>query len=217
MKGVDLSRHLAALPPRPPRVCRGRVVELTGLVVRAVAEGLRQGELVRIRSTGREPLVAEVVGFRAEEAVLLALGETRGLAPGAEVIPSGRSLTVRAGRALLGRVLDGLGQPIDGRPLPEGLVTWDLDRPSPNPLSRGRIRRPLQLGVRALDALLTAGEGQRIGLFAGSGVGKSTLLGQIARGTAADVVVVGLVGERGREVREFLEESLGPEGLARSG
>ena len=216
VNGIDLGRHLAALPQRPPHVCRGRVVELTGLVVRAAAEGLRQGELVHIRSDGSEPLVAEVVGFRADEAVLLPLGDTRGLAPGAEVVPSGRPLTVRAGRALLGRVLDGLGRPLDGRPLPEGLAPWDLHRPAPNPLERERVRRPLQLGVRALDALLTAGEGQRIGLFAGSGVGKSMLLGQIARGTSADVVVVGLVGERGREVREFLEESLGPEGLERS-
>ena len=216
VNGIDLGRHLAALPQRPPHVCRGRVVELTGLVVRAAAEGLRQGELVHIHSDGSEPLVAEVVGFRADEAVLLPLGDTRGLAPGAEVVPSGRPLTVRAGRALLGRVLDGLGRPLDGRPLPEGLAPWDLHRPAPNPLERERVRRPLQLGVRALDALLTAGEGQRIGLFAGSGVGKSMLLGQIARGTSADVVVVGLVGERGREVREFLEESLGPEGLERS-
>jgi type III secretion protein N (ATPase) len=216
MRGVDLARHLARLPPRPPRVCRGRVVELTGLVVRALAEGLRQGELVRIRSAGAKPLVAEVVGFRGDEAVLLPLGDTRGLAPGAEVVPSGRPFAIRAGRALLGRVLDGLGRPIDGRALPEGLVPWDLERAAPNPLQRQRVRRPLQLGVRALDALLTAGEGQRIGLFAGSGVGKSTLLGQIARGTAADVVVVGLVGERGREVREFLDESLGQDGLART-
>jgi type III secretion protein N (ATPase) len=197
-------------------VCRGRVVELTGLVVRAVAEGLRQGEVVRIQTPGEEPLLAEVVGFRAEEAVLFPLGEPRGLAPGAEVTPSGRPLTIRVGRPLLGRILDGLGRPLDGRPLPAGLSTWALERSAPRPLERERVRRPLQLGVRVLDALLTAGEGQRIGLFAGSGVGKSTLLGQIARGTAADVVVVGLVGERGREVREFLEESLGPEGLARS-
>ena len=215
MSGM-LSRHVASLPPRPPPVFRGRVVELTGLVVRAVAEGVRQGELVHIRSDGGEPLAAEVVGFRAGEAVLLPLGDTRGLAPGAEVVPSGRHLTLRVGPALLGRVVDALGHPVDGRPLPSGLAAWDLERPAPSPLERERVRRPLQLGVRALDALLTAGEGQRVGLFAGSGVGKSTLLGQIARGTAADVVVVGLVGERGREVREFLEDSLGREGLARS-
>ncbi len=216
MSGVDLTRHLAALPTRPPPVCRGRVVELTGLVVRAVAEGLRQGELVHIRSERWGPVPAEVVGFRADEAVLLPLGDTRGLAPGAEVVPSGRHLALRVGRALLGRVVDAVGQPLDGRPLPGGLAAWDLERPAPNPLERERVRRPLQLGIRALDALLTAGEGQRLGLFAGSGVGKSTLLGQIARGTAAEVVVVGLVGERGREVREFLEDCLGPEGLARS-
>lgn len=213
---IDLAHHLASLPLRPPRVCRGRVVELTGLVVRAAAEGLRQGELVHVERGGAEPIAAEVVGFRGDEAVLLPLGDTRGLAAGAEVVPSGTRLSIRVGRPLLGRVLDGLGRPIDGRPLPRGLATWDVDRPAPDPLLRERVRRPLQLGVRALDALLTAGEGQRIGLFAGSGVGKSTLLGQIARGTAADVVVVGLVGERGREVREFVEDALGAEGLAKS-
>ncbi len=213
---IDLARHLTSLPPRPPRVCRGRVVELTGLVVRAAAEGLRQGELVHIERGGAEPIAAEVVGFRADEAVLLPLGDTRGLAAGAEVVPSGTRFAIRVGRPLLGRVLDGLGRPIDGRPLPPGLATWDVDRPAPDPLLRERVRRPLQLGVRALDALLTAGEGQRVGLFAGSGVGKSTLLGQIARGTAADAVVVGLVGERGREVREFVEDALGAEGLAKS-
>jgi type III secretion protein N (ATPase) len=113
-------------------------------------------------------------------------------------------------------VLDGLGRPIDGRPPPAGLVPWRVDRPAPGPLERPPVRVPLPLGVRAIDALLTAGEGQRLGLFAGSGVGKSTLLGQIARGCAADVVVVGLVGERGREVRDFLDGALGAEGRARS-
>ncbi len=217
MSGIDLTRYVALLPEHAPLACRGRVVELTGLVVRALVEGVRQGELVAVRSTpGAAPLLAEVVGFRGEEAVLLPLGDTRGLALGAEVVPTGRPLAIRTGSSLLGRVLDGLGRPIDGRPLPAGLVPWSVERPAPGPLERQRVTRPLQLGLRALDALLTAGEGQRIGLFAGSGVGKSTLLGQIARGSAAEAVVVGLVGERGREVREFLEESLGPAGLARS-
>ncbi len=216
MSGIDLARYLAALPERPPPARRGRVVELTGLVVRAAVEGVRRGELVGIRAPGAAVLGAEVVGFRREEAVLLPLGDTRGLVVGAEVVPTGRPLAIRAGPSLLGRVLDGLGRPIDGRPLPDELVPWAVERPAPSPLERRRITQPLQLGLRALDALLTAGEGQRIGLFAGAGVGKSTLLGQIARGSAADAVVVGLVGERGREVREFLEESLGPAGLARS-
>jgi ATP synthase in type III secretion protein N len=212
---VDLGRHLQALPARAPLVATGRVVELTGLVVRAIVDGVRQGDLVEVRGPGAATLPAEVVGFRGEEAVLLPLGGTRGLAVGAEVVPTGAPLAIRAGPGLLGRVLDGLGRPIDGRPLPAGLAPWAVERAAPGPLARRRVTAPLALGVRALDALLTAGEGQRIGLFAGSGVGKSTLLGQIARGSAADVVVVGLVGERGREVRDFLEVSLGPEGLAR--
>ncbi len=216
MSGIDLTRYVSLLPEHAPLACRGRVVELTGLVVRAAVEGVRQGELVAVHTPGAAALLAEVVGFRGEEVVLLPLGDTRGLALGAEVVPTGRPLAIRAGPSLLGRVLDGLGQPIDGRPLPDELVPWSVERPAPGPLERQRVTRPLQLGLRALDALLTAGEGQRIGLFAGSGVGKSTLLGQIARGSAADAVVVGLVGERGREVREFLEESLGPAGLARS-
>ncbi|MCK5798960.1 MAG: FliI/YscN family ATPase, partial [Deltaproteobacteria bacterium] len=144
------------------------------------------------------------------------LGDPAGVGPDS-LAEAGGQATLRVGHALLGRVLDGLGRPLDGRPLPQGsLEPWPLERAAPDPLSRPRIRHPLQLGVRALDGLLTAGEGQRIGLFAGSGVGKSTLLGQIARQTNADICVVCLVGERGREVREFIEESLGDEGLARS-
>jgi type III secretion protein N (ATPase) len=216
VKPIELARRGAALPARAPLVCRGRVVELTGLSVRASIDGVRHGELVDLERPGGEPLPAEVVGFRGDEAVLLPLGETRGLGVGAVVTATGRPFAIRAGRALLGRVLDGLGRPIDGRPLPEGLAPWGVDRPAPSPLDRPRVAAPLALGVRAIDALLTAGEGQRIGLFAGSGVGKSSLLGQIARGSAAEVVVVGLVGERGREVRDFVEESLGPAGLARS-
>jgi type III secretion protein N (ATPase) len=213
---IGLRARLARLPEHAPLPWRGRVVELTGLAVRAALGPVRQGELCHIDRSGAEPLPAEVVGFRAGEAVLLPLGETRGLALGAAVTPTGRPLSVGAGRALLGRVLDGLGRPIDGREAPRGLDPWAVDRPAPRPLSRRRVTAPLALGVRAIDALLTAGEGQRLGLFAGSGVGKSTLLGQIARGTAAEVVIVGLVGERGREVRDFVEVALGPEGLARS-
>ena len=123
---------------------------------------------------------------------------------------------MRAGEALRGRILDGLGRPIDGRPLPAGLEEWPVSRPPPPPLARRRIAAPLPLGVRAIDALATVGEGQRLGVFAGAGVGKSTLLGQIARNTRAELSVICLVGERGREVREFVEDALGPEGLARS-
>ncbi len=215
MSTSGLRGVLSTLPSRAPLRRTGRLVELTGVVLRATLAGVGQGELVEV-GDGSPPLVAEVVGFRGDEVVLLPLGSTAGLRAGAPVAPTDGPLRIRVGDALLGRVVDGLGVPIDGAPPPTGLTSWDVDRAPPAPLERAPIRRPLQVGVRAMDALLTMGEGQRIGLFAGSGVGKSTLLAQLARGTSADVVVVGLVGERGREVAEFLEDALGPEGRARS-
>jgi type III secretion protein N (ATPase) len=213
---VDLGPQRAALARATPLRLRGRVTRLTGLVLEAAVAGVRQGEAVEIVAPGRAPLLAEVVGLRDERVVLAPLGDPSGVGLDSAVVPTGRALTIRAGDALLGRVLDGLGRPLDGRPLPHGLEEWPVDRPAPGPLERRRIEAPLPLGVRALDALLTVGEGQRLGLFAGSGVGKSTLLGQIARGTRAELSVVCLVGERGREVREFLEGALGAAGLARS-
>jgi type III secretion protein N (ATPase) len=212
VSALDLDAALARLETaRLPRVS-GRVTEVTGLVIRAHVPGLRVGELCEVDRR----LGAEVVGFRKEEVVLMPLGETTGVGPESLVTPTGRPLTLGASNALRGRVLDGLGRPIDGRGPISSAAPWPVDRPAPAPLSRPRITRALPLGVRALDALLTAGEGQRLGLFAGSGVGKSTLLGQLARQTAADVNVIALVGERGREVVEFLDESLGPDGRARS-
>jgi type III secretion protein N (ATPase) len=193
---------------------RGRVTELVGLVLRATLPGVRVGDQVRVLRAGREPLDAEVVGFAQDRVLLMPLGDADGVGPDSLVESTGGRLSLRCGDALLGRILDGLGRPLDGGPPPEGeLIEWPVDRPAPNPLERPRIRRPLGLGVRVIDGLLTVGEGQRVGLFAGSGVGKSMLLGQIARNTEAEVSVIGLVGERGREVREFVEESLGP-GLA---
>lgn len=213
---LDLARMREAVAAARPVRIRGRVFQLAGLVAEAVLPGARYGEMVRIESEGREPLLAEVVGLREEGAVLLPLGDPAGLGVGADVVPTGRRLSIRVGEGLVGRILDGLGRPLDGGPLPDDLEEWAVDRPSPHPLSRRRVTEPLPVGVRALDGLLTLGEGQRVGLFAGPGVGKSSLLGQIARGTRADLSVVCLVGERGREVRDFLEESLGPRGLARS-
>jgi type III secretion protein N (ATPase) len=195
---------------------RGRVTAVTGLVVEAAAPNVRHGEVVELRRPGGAPLQAEVVGIREGRALLLPLGDPAGIGLDADVLALGRPLSLLVGEGLRGRILDGLGRPIDGRPLPPRLEPWPIDGPPPPPLRRRRISKPMALGVRALDALLTAGEGQRVGLFAGSGVGKSTLLGQIARGARCDVAVVGLVGERGREVGEFVEECLGPEGLRRS-
>lgn len=195
---------------------RGRVTALTGLAARAALDGARVGELAEIDLGAGRKLLAEVAGFREGEVVLLPLGEVRGMGTGCEVAALGRPASLRAGAGLLGRVLDGMGRPLDGRPLPLGLAEWPVDRPAPAPLRRGRIGRQLVTGLRVLDGLVALGEGQRIGLFAGPGAGKSTLMGHLARQARADAVVVGLVGERGREVREFLEDALGPEGLARS-
>jgi len=217
---LDVGRAMERLARAAPRHEAGRVVEVTGLVVRATVPGIRVGELCWIEppvgDEGGVRIEAEVVGFRGDEAVLMPLGELAGIGPDALVSTTGRPLSIGVAPGLLGRVLDGLGRPADGLGPVEGSVPWAVDRPAPDPLRRRRITRPLPLGVRAVDALLTVGEGQRLGLFAGSGVGKSTLMGQIARQTEADVNVIALVGERGREVAEFLEAQLGPEGRARS-
>jgi type III secretion protein N (ATPase) len=210
-----LVRQLAALDAAPRLRLAGRLTHLSGLSLEAAMAGVRLGDLVEVDRPGT-PLLAEVVALREDRAVLLPLGDPVGVGLDAEVRPTGRALDVGAGRGLLGRVLDGLGRPIDGRPLPAGLVRWPVDRPPPPPLERRPVVEPLVFGLRAIDGLLTAGRGQRLGLFAGAGVGKSTLLGQLARGARADLSVICLVGERGREVREFVEEALGEEGLRRS-
>jgi ATP synthase in type III secretion protein N len=223
---VEISEALNALDRVNPLRIAGHVTEVTGLVVRAAIPGVRVGEMVTIdvdalpgvlAGPGAARVQAEVVGFRDDEVVLMPLGPVAGIGPDSVVSPTGRSLTIRVGEGLLGRVVNGLGEPMDGAgPIAGPIEEWPVDRAAPDPLLRQRIRRPLTLGVRAIDALMTVGEGQRVGLFAGSGVGKSLLLGQIARHTDADVNVICLLGERGREVGEFLEDALGPEGRARS-
>lgn len=187
----------------------GHVDEIVGLVVRATVSGVSFGEIVKIDRRGREPLAAEVVGFRGEQAVLLPLGELHGVAPASSVWRTGEALSIRCGDDLKGRVLDGVGQPIDNGPALTG-ETWAVDRAAPNALERPPITEKLATGVRVIDSMLTLGRGQRVGLFAAAGVGKSTLLGQIARGTNADVIVVCLVGERGRELAELLGDELAP-------
>jgi type III secretion protein N (ATPase) len=218
MVDVDLGKAFARLENANPRRESGRVTEVTGLVIRASVPGVRVGELVNISAAkpGAPPLRAECVGFRGDEIVLMPLGEAAGIGPDALVTPTSRPFSIGVSDRLLGRVLDGLGSPIDGAGPIDGAREWAVDRPAPEPLSRPRVNRALPLGVRVLDGLLTAGEGQRLGIFAGAGVGKSTLMGQIARQTEADVNVIALVGERGREVVDFLEESLGTAGRARS-
>ncbi|MFI5233220.1 MAG: FliI/YscN family ATPase [Gemmatimonadales bacterium] len=209
-----LTRRIAELPRL---VAYGRVVRITGLVVEATGIDVGLGEICSISSLsdGRSVL-AEVCGFHDKGVLLMSLGELEGIHPGSMVVPLGRSMGVQVGPSLLGRVLDGLGQPIDGGPRLELTERMPLAAEPPNPLHRQVINEPLETGVRVIDGLLTIGRGQRIGIFAGSGVGKSTLLGMIARQAKADVNVIALLGERGREVRDFIENSLGPEGLARS-
>jgi type III secretion protein N (ATPase) len=214
---IDLKRYAQLIKESMSVRVRGRVTELTGLVIKAAVPNVRVGDVCEIRR-GSDLVRAEVVGFQGEEVMLMPLGELKGIGPDSEVIPTGRPLTIRAGDGMLGRVLNGIGEPMDGKgPLPtEGMVDWSVDRDCPDPYTRKRIERPLSLGVRCIDGLLTVGEGQRIGLFAGSGVGKSTLMGQIARNATAELAVIALIGERGREVLEFVEDSLGHEGLKRS-
>ncbi len=193
----------------------GRVLAVTGLAVRFALPGVRVGDVVRVRRRG-DPLSCEVVGFSRGEAIGMPLGDLAGIGPDDEVEATGGVFRVPVSEGLLGRVVDGLGRPIDGGPdlAPEDEVP--ARREPPRPLERRRIDRVLATGVRVLDAAITLGEGQRIGLFAGSGVGKSALLGSVARGAEADVVICALVGERGREVGEFLDQALGPAGRARS-
>jgi len=194
----------------------GRVANVVGLALEVTGVAAAVGDLCQIRcQTGM--LQAEVVGFRDERLLLMPLGELVGIYPGSEVWPTGRSQMVGVGPALLGRVIDGRGQPIDDRG-PVATSAWRPihDHAPPSALARRRIAEPLETGIRAIDALLPLGRGQRVGIFAGSGVGKSVLLGTLASHAAADVNVVALVGERGREVREFIERDLGGAGLARS-
>ena len=211
---MDLSSLRARLAETSTIAAKGRVRAVTGLAVRATLPGARIGDVVYLHRRG-EPLPGEIVGFDGGEAVILPLGDLIGVGPDDVVESTGAPLQVRASRALLGRVVSGFGRPLDGGPDIDGASVL-VDRPPPPALSRRPIERALPTGVRVIDGLLTLGEGQRVGLFAGSGVGKSTLLGAIARGTEADVVVVALVGERGREVGEFLEHSLGEEGRRKS-
>ena len=198
---------------------KGRVVQVVGTIIKASVPGVKVGEVCILRDPWENvEMQAEVIGFNKETVLLTALGQMTGLSVETEVIPTRRVHMVSVGELLLGRVLDGLGRPIDsdekGPLLPEGYYPVYAD--PPNPLERRIISKPISLGVKALDAMLTCGEGQRMGIFAAAGGGKSTLLAQIVRNTEADVTVLALIGERGREVREFIEKDLGPEGLAKS-
>lgn len=208
---VERARRADPLPPL------GRVVRTVGLLVESRGPRARVGELCDLVPAGGEPILPlEVVGFRDGLLQSVPLGTTAGIRPGDRIIARGGSAAIDVGDGLLGRVIDGLGRPLDSAGPIVAADTYPLQPPPMNPLARDPIVAPLGTGVRCIDALLTCGRGQRIGVFGGSGVGKSTLLGMMARGTAADISVIALVGERGREVRGFLEHDLGEDGLRRS-
>jgi type III secretion protein N (ATPase) len=196
---------------------RGRVENVVGTIIRAVLPNVKIGELCILRNPWEDwQLYAEVVGFQKQYALLTPFGSIQGISPATEVISTGETHSVGVGEALLGRVLDGLGNPLDGREAPQTSARYPVYADPPNPMLRRIIDRPLSMGLRAIDGLLTCGEGQRLGIFAAAGGGKSTLLSCLVKGTEADVVVLALIGERGREVREFIERDLGPEGMKKA-
>jgi type III secretion protein N (ATPase) len=208
----------SALDEARPLDVRGRVVQVVGTIIKAVVPGVKIGELCVLRNPWEDDweLQAEVVGFAKEAALLTPLGELIGVSSATEVIPTGRTHMVAVGPDMLGRVLNGIGKPMDGMPPVTAEKYYPVYAPPPNPMSRKMISKPISLGLRVMDGLLTCGEGQRLGIFAAAGGGKSTLLAAIIRNTEAEVIVLALIGERGREVREFIEKDLGPEGLAKS-
>ena len=218
-----------ALPLRPvsglvdalrsvdPLAYEGEVSQVVGILVEAEVPGVSVGTVCEVRpGRGRKPVLAEVVGFKGARSLLMPFGELVGISHGCKVRPLRSEHRVPVGMGLLGRILGPLGEPIDGKGPLLCRHHASIFRDPPDPLTRTRIREPLHVGVRAMDSLLTLGKGQRVGIMAGTGVGKSTLLGMIARNVSADVNVIALIGERGREVREFVEEALGEDGLARS-
>jgi len=214
---VNLEKYRVCLDALDPIQAYGRVTQVVGLVVEASGPACRLGAVCDIITCeGERRLAAEAMGFRNNRVLLMPLEEIRGIAPGCRVVARQEQSTVRVGRSLLGRVVDGIGAPIDGKGPVFAAEDYPLYAAAVNPLQRQRIQFPLDLGIRAVNGLLTVGCGQRIGVFAGSGVGKSVLLGMIARKTTADVNVIALIGERGREVNDFIEKDLGPEGLQRS-
>jgi len=211
-----LDDALARVGETPRFTACGRVTRVIGQVVEVSSLPVGVGEVCRIAPDDSHAILAQVVGFHERGILLMPLDETAGIHPGAVVIPLGRTLYANTGDRLVGRVLDGLGRPIDGKGPLGATRRCALSADPPHPLERPRVHEPLGTGVRAIDGLVTLGKGQRIGIMAGSGVGKSVLMGMIARHTTADVNVIALLGERGREVREFIERDLGPEGLRRS-
>ena len=213
---LGLETYFAALEQRPAWRWIGRVVQANGQTVESAGPLCCVGESCEIIDAAGCRHPGEVIGFRGAHVVSMPLHATQGIQYGDAVQALSAMPSLGVGEAMQGRILDALGGPLDGLPRPRVQATWPLDSAAPMPMQRESIREPLQTGLRVIDGLLTVGRGQRVGIFGGSGVGKSTLIGMMTRNTSADVTVVGLVGERGREVREFVEESLGEEGRKRS-
>ncbi len=211
-----LAQFRARLEAPPPLVVEGKLTRMVGLTLEAAGCRAAIGARCLISGPNGTEIEAEVVGFSEDKLFLMPTGDIDGLVPNARVVPSSQVYAAHVGDSLLGRVLDGAGQPLDGKGPLRAPVRVPLAGQSLNPLTRRLIREPLDVGIRAINALLTVGRGQRLGLFAGSGVGKSVLLGMMTRFTGADVVIVGLIGERGREVKEFVENILGREGMTRA-
>ncbi len=214
---IDLTKYHRIFDEVETPRSYGKICDVKGLLVEGYDPGTTMGEICRIfGGEGSEPMDGEVVGFRQGKVLMMPVDHLYGIAPGCKFLPLGKSADVPVCKGLLGRVIDGLGHPIDDK----GPIPFDSRYPiyadSINPLRRGRIQAPMDLGIRAINGLLSCGKGQRMGIFSGSGVGKSFLLGMMARNTEADVNVIGLIGERGREVREFIEKNLEEEGLAKS-
>ena len=217
MPGITLEPYAARLRGYEPLKTSGKIIDVVGLTICASGPPLSVGDLCYVQSERqRARIPVEVVGFRGDRILLMPLGDMAGIRPGDVLVPTHHPRLVHAGPQLLGRVIGSLGQPIDGRPAPVWESKRPLLAPAPAPLERERINQPVATGIRAVDACVTCGKGQRVAVMSGSGVGKSKLIGMIARNTNADVNVIALIGERGREVREFIEGDLGPEGLERS-
>ncbi|MCL1829496.1 MAG: flagellar protein export ATPase FliI [Oscillospiraceae bacterium] len=217
MKTIDFSKYHGILDKIDPLEYRGRVTKIIGLAVEATGPASRIGDICRIYAqSGDYNIRAEVVGFSGSNILLMPYGNLEGVGLGSAVLYTREILTVPVGENLIGRILDALGNPFDDLPAPVPDEYYPTDNPPPNPLTRERIKQILPLGVKSIDGMLTVGRGQRLGIFSGSGVGKSTLLGMISKYAVADVNVIVLVGERGREVRDFVEKDLGEEGLRRS-
>jgi len=217
MRDINFDKYRNALSVNDLIKYSGRVSQVVGLTIESHGPAVNLGEICNIYPLkGETPIKAEVVGFKESIVCLMPLGSMNGIGPGSRIEATGKNLTVAVSDDMLGRIFDGLGNLIDGNGCVDSSQVYPVENDPPNPLTRRRITDILPVGVKSIDGLLTLGKGQRIGIFAGSGVGKSTLMGMIARNTMADVNVIGLIGERGREVREFIENDLKEEGLARS-